>query len=307
MNWKTVACNGQPNPRHENGFAQCNGRLYLFGGRRIQPVNVLDPTTLCWQSLAPPPMEIHHLQPVTVGNKIWLLGTMTGQWPEETPIKNALIYNPYADTWTDGPLIPENRRRGAASCTLYDDTWIYMVGGIVDGHRSGTQPWCDRLNTMTGEWQMLPDAPHKRDHAACAIVGSKLYMVGGRETGRHNGCDYDSVFTSTISDIDVFDLNDECWSTDSLSLSVGTAAGGLAVMGDKIYYVGGESGQSDAHSEVQIMDVKKGTCVQGPSLNRGRHGTNCCVLNNQIWIASGSGSKGGSPELASVECLDINM
>lgn len=41
--------------------------------------------------------------------------------------------------------------------------------------------------------------------------------------------------------------------------------------------------------------------TQKPSLNQGRHGTNAIVINDQIYIASGSGNQGGGPELTSIE------
>ena len=43
--WITLDCKGAPHCRHENGFAAYNGKFYLFGGRRIQPVDVFDPAS----------------------------------------------------------------------------------------------------------------------------------------------------------------------------------------------------------------------------------------------------------------------
>ena len=43
------------------------------------------------------------------------------------------------------------------------------------------------------------------------------------------------------------------------------------------------------------------TWKEKPSLNIGRHGTNAAVLNDKIYIASGSGNQGGGPELTSIE------
>jgi hypothetical protein len=218
--WVTLDCDGAPHCRHENGFACFEGKFYLFGGRRVQPVDIFDPQTNTWTHGSPPPKEIHHFQPVIVGAQIWLLGTMTGIFPRETPLETVFIYEPGTDRWLEGPEFPKSRRRGASGCALHSDGWIYVVGGIVDGHHADTQAWFDRIQPETGEWQILPDAPNKRDHAPCAIVDEKLYFFGGRETGRHNGTDYNALFFATIGDVDVFDFATHTWSVHAQPLPI---------------------------------------------------------------------------------------
>jgi len=300
-NWTTIECKGKPHARHENGFAELGGKFYLFGGRRIQPVDIFDPETNTWSHASPPPMEIHHFQPVVIDKELWLLGTMTGVFPRETPLKTAFIYEPETDTWKEGPEIPKARRRGGAGCVLHTDGWIYVVGGIIDGHHSGTQCWFDRLNPKTGEWQILPDAPTKRDHAPAAIVDNKLYFLAGRETGRHNGTNYNDLFFATIPNVDVYDFSLQTWSTLKDPIPTQTAAGGMGVIDKKIYYAGGEAGRAEAFTELQIFDPANETWSKGAPLNRARHGTNALVFDNALWIAVGSGARGGEPELESIE------
>jgi len=304
--WNTVACTGEPHCRHECGFAELNGKFYLFGGRRVQPVDIFDPETKNWTHGSPPPIEVHHFQPVVVGSEIWMIGTMTGLFPRETPLEAVLIYQPDTDTWKTGPEIPVDRRRGASGCAMHSDGWIYVVGGIVDGHYSGTQAWFDRINPATGEWQILPDAPNKRDHAPCEIVGNALYFFGGRESGRHNGQDFEAMFGHTIGDVDVYDFATSAWSVHPELLPIETAAGGTGVVNGKIHYVGGEAARKEAFKEMQIFDTTVGRWSVGPSLNRARHATNCCVYDGKLWIAAGSGARGGEPELTSIEYLEIS-
>lgn len=299
--WETIVCTGAPHARHENGFAELDGKFFLFGGRRIQPVDVFDPETSTWSHASPPPMEIHHFQPVIIGEELWLLGTMTGVFPRETPLDSVYIYQPKTDTWKNGPAIPEGRRRGGAASVLHSDGWIYIAGGIVDGHHAGTQAWFDRLHPETGEWQILPDAPRKRDHAPAIIAGDKLYYFGGRETGRHNGSDYNQLFFDTIPEVDVFDFASGTWSTLAEPIPVQTAAGGAGLIDGKIHYVGGEAGRPEAFTEMMILDPATGQWSMGAELNRARHGTNACVFDGRLWIAAGSGARGGEPELTSLE------
>lgn len=299
--WDLISTNGAPNARHENGFAEFEGKFYVFGGRRIQPTNIYDPKTNTWTNASPPPMEIHHFQPVIIGDEIWLFGTMTGEFPREVPLKTVYIYHPATDTWKEGPKIPQARRRGGAGCVLHTDGWIYVVGGIIDGHHSGTQSWFDRINPATGEWQILPDTLHKRDHAPAAIVNNKLYFLAGRETGRHNGTNYDDVFTAVIPEVDCYDFASGTWSTCDQPIPIPTAAGGMGIIDGKIYYAGGETGRPEAYTETQVFDPKTGNWSTHSHLNEQRHGTNALVYNNAMWIAVGSGARGGEPELRSLE------
>lgn len=303
MGWQKQDCVGAPHARHENGFAEVDGKFYLFGGRRIQPVDVFDPVQCEWSHRSPPPKEIHHFQPVTVNGELWLLGTMTGAFPHETALESVYIYKPKTDVWVEGPEIPDGRRRGGAGCVLGDDGWIYLVGGIVDGHHSGSQAWFDRIHTKTGEWEILPDAPRKRDHAPAVIMHNKLYFFAGRETGRHDGTDYNALFYATIGEVDVFDLKTRTWSTLRDPIPIQTAAGSVGVLGGKIYYAGGEAGRPEAFAETQIFDPVLERWENGPPLNRARHGTNGFVYEGEMWIAAGSGARGGEPELTSLERL----
>jgi len=88
-------------------------------------------------------------------------------------------------------------------------------------------------------------------------------------------------------------------------LPIQTAAGGTGVLRNKIYYVGGEAGRMETYSEMQIFDPTSNNWSLGAELNRSRHGTNCCVWNNRLWIAAGSGARGGEPELTTIECIEI--
>ncbi|MCP5117834.1 MAG: galactose oxidase, partial [bacterium] len=69
--------------------------------------------------------------------------------------------------------------------------------------------------------------------------------------------------------------------------------------------MGGETAQKPAHAETQRLDAKTGKWTQQAPLNRGRHGTQAAVINNKIYIAAGSGNRGGGPELSSTEVFSL--
>jgi N-acetylneuraminic acid mutarotase len=159
--WQRVDTTGKFHSREEASFVSCGGRLYLLGGRGIQPVDIYDPKTGSWSAGAAPPIEIHHFQAVVWQNRIYVVGAMTGRYPTETPIGNILIYDPSKDTWSAGDAIPPARRRGSAGVVIHDGK-LYLTAGIKNGHTDGWVNWFDSYDFATMRWTQLPDAPRAR-------------------------------------------------------------------------------------------------------------------------------------------------
>lgn len=302
--WSTLAPTGAPTARHESAMVSIDGKAYLLGGRGIKPVEEFDPATNTWRKLGLTPLEMHHFQPVAFENQIYVMTAMTGKYPKETPLEAIQIYDPKLDNWRQGPAIPQHRRRGGAGTVVHNGK-IYMVGGIIDGHTSGTVSWFDEFDPKKGTWRELPDAPRIRDHFPAIVAGGRLYCIGGRNTSHHLPGDFGAFFGAVIPEVDVFHFSKRQWTTLGEKLPVPTAAGGLIEHAGKIYYVGGESSQKPAHAETQVFQVKSGKWTLLVPLNQGRHGAGTAKIKGRIYIAAGSGNRGGAPELASTEVLSL--
>lgn len=293
--WSKVSTNGQPTARHEAAFVAVGNKAYLLGGRGIKPVDIYDPATRSWTSGAESPVEIHHFQPVVVNEEIYLLGAMTGGYPGETPLPEVYIYSPAKDAWRTGATIPEGRRRGGAGTVLHDGK-IYLVCGIVDGHRGGHVAWLDVYDPATDSWEQLPDAPRPRDHFQAVVANGNLYALAGRTTVAAT-----NPFANTIGEVDVYNFASGSWSTLSDTLPTHRAGNAALLHGGDILVAGGESTAHEvAHNEVEALSVATGTWSARDTLQRGRHGTGLVALDGQLIMASGCGNRGGSPELSDV-------
>ena len=301
-NWQIVNTNNNPTNRHECSFVETNDKFYLMGGRGSKPVQEFNPASSSWTNKANPPIELHHYQAIEYNGLIYAICAFTGLFPNEIPVENIYIYNPSNNTWSVGPTIPANRRRGSAGVVIHNGEF-YIVSGIQNGHIDGWVPWLDKFTPATNTWTILPDAPRARDHFHAALVGNKIYAIAGRRTGQ-NG-----TFAPTVPEVDVFNINTGQWSSLPSASNIPTQRAGaaVAVVGNEIIVIGGESNsQPVAHNETEALDVSSNNWRSLDNLNIGRHGTQAIVYNNGIYVCAGSGNMGGSPELNSMEVLNFS-
>lgn len=296
--WAEVVAvdNSKPIARHEAAFVNVSDKFYLLGGRGIRPVSIFNPTTQKWEEGEKPPIEIHHFQPVVYENKIYIIGAMTGKYPLETPVKNILVYNTSTNKWEVGDAIPTQRLRGSTGNVIKNEL-VYISCGISNGHINGHKKWFESYNIKTGEWKILPDSPQARDHFQSVEANGKIYNLAGRLSKAPH-----ATFTETIAKVDVYNIKKNEWSTIENEIPTQRAGNMALLYKNDILVIGGESiHQNKAHNQVEALNTKNHTWRSYSNLIQGRHGTGAFIFNNIIYIASGCGNRGGSPELTTME------
>ena len=298
-NWAFVESVNEPMQRHEHAYVAVGDMFYLVGGRGERPVQQYDPATKTWVDLAAPPFQMHHFQAVSYDGKVYVMGAFTEGFPDEKPIPHIYIFDPATNTWSQGPEIPEDRRRGAAGVVVHNDQF-YIVAGITNGHLDGHVTWLDRYNPATDTWTQLADAPRARDHFHAAVIDGKLYAAGGRRSYHAIG----QVADLTEAAVDVYDFESNTWTTLAQDLPTERAGSTSVEYDGRLVVIGGESvrrlpedgndGPSSAHFEVEVYDPSSGAWSELPSLLEGRHGAQAIVHNNMIYIAAGSRTLGGN-------------
>lgn len=298
--WQAVSPENTCTARHETTAVAVDDVFYLIGGRGIKPVEAYDPQTNRWtQKTTPPPLEFHHFSAVAVGKKIAVFGALIGGFPKETPVPNLWWYDPGADTWTQGPEIPEDRRRGTAGCVLDGDK-IYLVGGNTNGHWNGFVPWLDSLDLKTGEWKRLPDAPHARDHFQAALVDGKIIAAAGRRTHTEEK----NIFNLTVSEVDVYDITTGKWTTLSQPIPTPRAGAPTLVRDGRVIVIGGESGtQPEARGEVEALTPATGVWEKLPPMGEPRHSGGAAFVKDDLYYAAGCSKRGGGSERSTLEKL----
>ena len=301
--WETIPTEEMPIARHEAGLAVVDHQIYLIGGRRINPTSIFNTENQQWSQGAPTPIELHHFQPVTHDGKIYIVGALTGKWPNEKPVERVIIYDPKLDEYEWGHDIPKHRQRGGAGAVVFNNK-IFIIGGIVNGHMDGYKPWFDEYDPATGLWTALADSPHARDHFQAVMVNKKLYAFAGRTSSKRTNQDMDL----TVAHGDIYDFDKQKWLQTSSDTEIPTmrAGNGAFVWNKQVVIGGGESmSQVSAHNEIEAFDTQLKKWKSWPNLNQGRHGTGFVIVNGYVYTASGCGKRGGEPELYSLERLKL--
>eukprot|EP00177_Eucheuma_denticulatum_P007037 GFKZ01012803.1.p1 GENE.GFKZ01012803.1~~GFKZ01012803.1.p1 ORF type:complete len:424 (-),score=18.43 GFKZ01012803.1:195-1466(-) len=299
--WRNIdeMLNGRPQARHEACFVMARGRGYLIGGRGNRDVSIFNPRARTWRRGPPMPVQMHHMQCVGYRGSVYIPSSWFGSFPSEENNELMWILNTRTLTWRSEPGLPEDRRRGGAAAVVFRNK-IYVVAGNRGGHGPPSQSlgWMDYYDLVERRWELnLPSLPDPRDHVGGAMVRGRLCIAGGRNGGMRNF--FEAVRSSTWC----FNFVLNRWQNVNANLPMPRAGAATGrVCGGRMMIAGGEGGMGDAFSSVHLFNGR--TWSRAGDLVRGRHGTGLAVSRcecGQIFIASGSGRRGGSPELDSTE------
>lgn len=275
--WRSRAPTGLP--RAEASFSRVGDRFYLaWGGTAHQ---VYNPRRDRWRSLATLPDELDHIQSVTLHGSIYSIGGLRRVPGRPKPsVGTVWIYDPSTDTFSSGPPMPVGRERGAGGVVAWRGK-IYYFGGLHDGVAT---PWVDVYDpgATVDPWTSLPDMPRARDHFQAAVVGGRMYAIGGRQG------DPLSPFGAN----DAYDLATGTWTTGLAELPTPRGGYAAAVVQGRIVIMGGE-GAGLAYPSVEAYDPASNTWATLADMPTARHGIQAVVWHGLAFIAAGGTRSGG--------------
>ncbi|KAH8845889.1 hypothetical protein MCOR27_006926 [Pyricularia oryzae] len=290
-------------PRQENTAVGINSTsLAVLGGivtngtqvRSSALASIYHVPTNQWQQIADLPIPLNHPNAAVINGKIYLLGGLAdidGIWKG---VPNAWVWDPETDTWNDLEPFPTDTERGSAAVAVVGDT-VYLAGGqrslaLVPGGLHDTVDTVSAFDTLSGKWKLLPNLalPEPRDHAGAAVVGTKLFVTGGRHL--REGL----IVSGKVYSVD-FAAEEPRWTLEDEQMP--TARGGhmAAAIGDQVYTFGGEgSGKSDSgvFDEVEVLDTTTGIWSRREPMRLPRHGTYAVAIGGAIYIPGGGLQQG---------------
>ncbi|GAC1445328.1 MAG: hypothetical protein NVSMB55_25820 [Mycobacteriales bacterium] len=181
---------------------------------------------------------------------------------------------------------------------------FFVAGGLDAGNNISSA--LDSYNPATDAWKVwTPPSPMMpvRDAAAVA-VGGKLYVIGGAQSGQT-----DSDQGTPTATLQVFDpsLNAGLggWTVSPAVLAHPRWGLGAAVIGTRIYALGGTDPSGAILSSVEVLDTAAAvpTWTAAPPLPIAkRELTSTVTLNGKIYVFGGTGT--GLPQMHSVDVFD---
>lgn len=253
--WKAML----PDAVNEAQGAEVNGRLYVFGGfanggfrTMAKETYRYDPVTDVWNTMAQIPITeqgITHTANIVVPGTpmVYLAGGLAietgGRWPHGAHATAVVLgYDTDADTWTALPDLPE-ARGGCAGAYL--DGYMHVFGGAAF-HGEFTQDhathWRLDMNQPSAQWEERAPLSLARNHLGSAVVGNKIFAVGGQYL-ELEGCSNQAMVES-------YDSASDTWTQHApLPLGIGHISPSVIVSDYGLLVVGG------------VKDLENGRCA----------------------------------------------
>lgn len=154
-----------------------DGQIYAIGGESSSgvtgAVERYDPAANTWETLLAKPLPVTEVQAAVIGGKIYVPGgrTISG---ESTNILE--IFDPGADQWERGADLPTAL---SAYALIAFEGRLYLFGGW-DGSQYTNQTYV--FDPHGNGWSALTPMPTRRGFAGAAQAGGKIYVVGGKDS-----------------------------------------------------------------------------------------------------------------------------
>ena len=182
------------------------------------------------------------------------------------------------DLWRPEPRTP-TLRDGPAGAVA--GSHAYLVGGIADFTDGGTT--ADSLDTVerfdfrTGRYQQLPPLPQELNHVALAAWSGDVYAVGGLE-----------------DDLEEFTATNRAWRYRPAErrwepiapMPTARGAAGAAVIGDRLYIVGGVADGRRLRT-LEMLDLRTGGWSQLEPMDAERDHLGVAVLDGKLYALGG--------------------
>lgn len=187
-----------PSSKMEAQSAVVGGKLYVFGGfagtnaqsmSPVEPrVSVYDPVADTWARAADMPIDVTHCTAVVVDGTVWFAGGYRGPHPG-VAVANVEHYDVASNSWSAGPSLPVP---SAAGTLVLADRTLHYIGGFLDRDTTVATHWALAVDGGT-TWEPRAPLPAPRGHLASAVVGGRIYAIGGQQHHDTDPVDLDVV------------------------------------------------------------------------------------------------------------------
>jgi N-acetylneuraminic acid mutarotase len=299
--WTTFAWNttfAQPRSSSEAQGLALGGKLYSFGGFDSTKICCtptsrayrMDPAT-GWTALAPMPPEngtsfggISHAGLATDGTYIYWAGGYTSNAAGTAQIYGTTEvwrYDPATDSYLRMRDLPLTRSAGQLA---YLDGKLHYFGGTNPGRTADVgEHWELDLSNVGAGWVARASLPNPRHHMGAAVLGGRIYAIGGQ-----HGHDERLI---TQDDVHAYDPATDTWTQRAdLPRAVGHIASATFVMDGRILVLGGEIAHNSVIADVNAYNPDTDTWTALTKLPSPRRSGVADSIGGVVYYSAGQGS-----------------
>jgi N-acetylneuraminic acid mutarotase len=154
---------------------------------------------------------------------------------------------------------------------------VYLVGGFGDGvpePRAVAHAW--RYDVDGRRWEEMPDMPTARGALALAVVGDRMYAIGGRDPRGELATDL----------VEIYDFESGEWS-EGTPMRTARDHMGATVSNGMIYAVGGRAAHGNAYTDFARYDPRADEWEELPRLPYPASGIGLAEVGGKLVTAGG--------------------
>ena len=262
----------------EIAVATDGSKIYVAGGYNTQRTfQIYDVATDHWEAGPGLAIGTDNAGAVLGGGKLVVFGG------EATPAVQ--VYDVAAASWGTAPTLPSPR---FSSVVELAGDGVHLVGGwSFDRSNNVSVASHDVFDLGSRSYLGVAHAPlaTARNHAFSGVIDGKIYVTGGRSPG-HEGIDGQNVAST-----EVYDPGSDAWSPLA-DLPTPRSGGASAVVGGKLYVLGGQLPGNNLYKTVERFDPSSGAWQKLADMPVFAAGQRAVAIGGDIYLLGGFARSG---------------
>jgi len=274
----------------EIAVATDGAKIYVAGGFDTQRTfQIYDVATDHWQAGPGLAVGTDNAGAVMSGGKLFVFGG------EATP--TVQVYDVAAGSWGTASSLPSPRFSSAVELVGTD---VHLIGGWSFDRSNNVSVASHDVFDLTSRTYLggaHASMATARNHAFSGVIGGKIYVTGGRSPG-HEGNDGQNV-TST----EVYDPGPDSWSP-AADLPTPRSGGASAVVGGKLYVLGGQLPGNTVYKTIERFDPSSGAWQKLDDMPVYAAGQRAVAIGGDIYMIGGF-ARSGDQRTSTIGVADV--
>ena len=224
---------------------------------------------------------------IVTKNRVYLFGGHNETTSVSTVYTATINTDGTLGTWTTGTALPAPLSRSQAIVTK---NRVYLLGGNNADYTSIVYTAPINADGTLGAWTTEPSLPGPMSWTQAIVTKNKVYVLGGTPA---YGVTSSVIYTAPINS----DGTLGTWSTYSLSLPVSIYSTQAIVTKNRVYLIGGLTGNGSVqlntiYTATISSDGVLGAWSLSGTLPNNLSGTHAVIMKNRVYLLGGIGTGG---------------